>query len=302
MNERVARPHVAAVIVNYNAGDALALAVRSLANDQGVDWEAVVVDNASSDRSIEGLTRAWPWVRTICNLENYGFGRAVNQGVAETRAPFILLMNPDCELDRGATGHLLLALAADETVAVVGPRIFDPDGRPQGNARGDPDMLTGLFGRTSLLQRLLPAAATARRNVVAVAAGDGTTATDVDWLSGACVLVRRSAFERVGGFDERYFLYWEDADLCRRLRRAGYRIVYSPEATAVHQVGRSSRTARAASIRAFHRSAYLYYVSHVAPSPRDPKRAIAWALLHLRCWWKLTGSVRGPTDHHTEVR
>jgi GT2 family glycosyltransferase len=101
------------------------------------------------------------------------------------------------------------------------------------------------------------------------------------------MLVRRAAFDDVSGFDPRYFLYWEDADLCRRLRARGYEIRYVPGATAVHQVGQSSRTARAASIKAFHESAYLYYTTHVAPGPLNPKRAIARVLLAARCWWRL---------------
>ncbi len=101
------------------------------------------------------------------------------------------------------------------------------------------------------------------------------------------MLVRRAAFDEVGGFDARYFLYWEDADLCRRLRARGYEIRYVPAATAVHQVGHSSRTARAASIKAFHESAYLYYATHVAPGAWNPKRAIARVLLAARCWWRL---------------
>jgi GT2 family glycosyltransferase len=101
------------------------------------------------------------------------------------------------------------------------------------------------------------------------------------------MLVRRSAFESVGGFDERYFLYWEDADLCRRLRARGYRVRYVPGATAVHSVGRSSRSAPAASIRAFHQSAYRYYATHVAPGVLNPKRLLARVLLSARCWWKL---------------
>jgi hypothetical protein len=100
------------------------------------------------------------------------------------------------------------------------------------------------------------------------------------------MLARRDAVESVSGLDERYFLYWEDADLCRRLRARGYHIRYVPAASAVHRVGRSSRTARAASIRAFHDSAYLYYATHVA-SHSWPKRAVARALLTGRCWFRL---------------
>jgi GT2 family glycosyltransferase len=91
----------------------------------------------------------------------------------------------------------------------------------------------------------------------------------------------------VGGFDERYFLYWEDADLCRRLRAAGHEVRYVPAASAVHRVGHSSRTARAPSVRAFHDSAYLYYSTHVAPGALNPKRLLARALLAVRCWWLL---------------
>jgi len=101
------------------------------------------------------------------------------------------------------------------------------------------------------------------------------------------MLARRDALASVRGFDPRYFLYWEDADLCRRLRRHGYHIRYVPGATAIHRVGHSSRTARPASIRAFHESAYLYYSTHVAPGAYDPKRWLARLLLMVRCWWTL---------------
>ena len=144
------------------------------------------------------------------------------------------------------------------------------------------------FGRSSSLQRLLPSLRVAHRNVVSDdAIASGRSSVVVDWLSGACMLARRDALEEVGGFDERYFLYWEDADLCRRLRARGYHVRYVPEATAVHEVGHSSRRAKAASIRAFHASAYLYYTTHVAPAPLDPKRAVARALLAARCWLRL---------------
>ena len=131
-------------------------------------------------------------------------------------------MNPDCQLMRGRAAPLMAMLDADATCAIVAPRILDPDGSPQGNARGDPDMLTGLFGRTSALRRTLPGLDVARRNVIAGDAADERVASRVDWVSGACMLVRREALAAVGGFDERYFMYWEDADLCRRLRERGY--------------------------------------------------------------------------------
>ena len=319
MRTNRAAPAFAAVLVNYNAGRELVEALESIADEAGAaSWEGIVVDNASSDGSGDAVETFDPYVRLIRNTTNVGFGTAVNQGVAATTAARVLVMNPDCYLEPGALLALHAALDRYPDCAIVGPRILNPDGTVQGSARGDPDMFTGLFGRSSWLRRVLPRLAVSRRNVpladadLARRRSSGVPAVDqaprpgtiaepgadesrrppadsvpVDWLSGACMLVRRAAFERVGGFDERYFLYWEDADLCRRLRHAGYHVRYVPGSTAVHRVGHSSRTASALATRAFHASAYRYYATHVAPRAASPKRLVAKAILSARCWWKL---------------
>ena len=162
-------------------------------------------------------------------------------------------------------------------------------------------MFTGLFGRTTVLRRLMPDLAVARRNVVSsedARTGDGSVT--VDWLSGACLLARREALHRVNGFDERYFLYWEDADLCRRVRELGAQVRYVPAATAVHRVGQSSRSVRASSIRAFHESAYLYYATHVA-SASPLKRWLARMLLSVRCWLYLRLGIQDTPDGRVET-
>jgi GT2 family glycosyltransferase len=254
----------------------------------GRDWEAVVVDNASSDGSATIANAFAPRVRLLCNRENVGFGRAVNQGVRASSAPAVLVMNPDCRLTGGALAELQRELDGHPDCAVVGPRVLDPDGSVQGSVRGDPDMLTGLFGRTSPLRRWFPSLSVSARNVRPdVVLAPGARSVVADWVSGACMVIRREAFMSVGGFDERYFLYWEDADLCRRLRARGYHVRYVPGAAVVHRVGQSSRTARAESIRAFHASAYRYYATHVAPASLNPKRLIARLLLSARCWLAL---------------
>lgn len=285
-------PEVAAILVNYNAGDELARALRSIADEMaGRPWEAVVVDNASVDGSATSVEAFAPTVRLVRNTANVGFARGVNQGLAASTAPLVLIMNPDCRLMAGAVTALRNVLATHPGCAIVGPRILNPDGSVQGSARGDPNMLTGLFGRTTMLRRLAPFLPIARRNVVteqAIRSGDASVT--VDWLSGACMLARRDALMKVRGFDERFFLYWEDADLCRRLRERGDHVRYVPGATAIHRVGQSSRTARAFAIREFHKSAYLYYVTHVAPAPLNPKRAVARAILRARCWLQLVTS------------
>lgn len=277
-------PQVAAILVNYNAGRELGLALQSIADElSGQAWEAVVVDNASSDGSAAVVAAFAPHARLLQNVENVGFARGVNQGLAASSGPLVLIMNPDCRLAAGAFAALRAELEKSPACAIVGPRILDPDGSLQGNARGDPDMFTGLFGRNTMLRRVLPDLAVSRRNVVSdVAIDDGRASLVVDWLSGACMLARREGLLLVRGFDERYFLYWEDADLCRRLRASGYHVRYVPGATAVHHVGHSSRRVKAAAIRAFHDSAYLYYATHVAPTAL-PKRILARVLLSIRC-------------------
>jgi GT2 family glycosyltransferase len=281
-------PELTAIIVNYNAGDELAAALESVASEcAGLEWDAIVVDNASTDGSA-AVAAAVPRVALIRNDVNVGFSRAVNQALAVTSAPLILLINPDCQLKDGAIADMRAVLDGDPSCAIAGPRILDPDGSVQGSARGDPNMLTGAFGRTGRLRARLPSVSAARRNVVVEEAlASGATSRVVDWVSGACMLIRAAALRAVGGFDDRYFLYWEDADVCRRLRQNGYRVRYVPAASAVHTVGRSSQTARAASIRAFHASAYRYYTTHVASHPWDPRRPIARMLLTARCWLKL---------------
>lgn len=292
-------PIVTAILVNYNAGPELRQALQSIALElTGQSWEGIVVDNASSDGSAAIAREFGPEVRLVQNAENIGFARGVNRGLMLASAPLVLIMNPDSRLLPGAMATLRRELERHETCALVGPCILDPDGTVQGNARGDPDMFTGLFGRTTFLRRLLPDLPVSKRNVLTdEPTRAGKASSKIDWVSGACMLARRDALGKIGGFDERYFLYWEDADLCRRLRTHGFHVRYVPGAMAVHRVGHSSRKVRAAATRAFHDSAYLYYTTHVAPGGsqhplprrlrRRAKRLLARAMLSARCWLRL---------------
>jgi GT2 family glycosyltransferase len=270
------------IIVSYNSGAHLEHCLESAAA-HAPNAPVIVVDNASADGSGEVAAR-FPRATLIRNASNVGFGAAVNQGAKAARDAALLLLNPDCELTAGSVDALELELAAHPDCAVAAPTVLNSDGSVQGSVRGDPTMMTGLFGRTSLLTRLLPQAPAARRNVQSGAL-PGDASRTADWVSGACMLVRRDAFDAVAGFDERYFLYWEDADLCRRMRQRGYTIRYVPRARVIHAVGVSSRTAKALSIRAFHQSAFLYYRTHVARTAAT--RAFAWLMLEARCRWKL---------------
>ena len=176
-------PLLSAILVNYNAGLELGVALQSIADEMGGrPWEGVVVDNASHDGSGSVVSRFQPDVRLLRNVQNVGFARGVNQGLAASSAPVVLIMNPDCRLELGALDALQAELDRFPSCAIVGPRILNPDGSVQGSARGDPDMFTGLFGRTTMLRRVLPDIALSRRNVVAdIAVADAEGSLQVDW-------------------------------------------------------------------------------------------------------------------------
>ena len=274
------------VIVNYQSGPYLARCLSSLAAGcAAFAWDSVVVDNGSIDGSERAADGPSGNVRLIRIERNLGFAAAANIGVRATTAPYVLLLNPDARLTPGCLAPLVDDLERHPDGAVVAPLVVNEDDTPQGNARGDPTMMTGLFGRTSLMRRLVPRFPAVTRNVVPADAS-GDCSFEVDWVSGACCLVRRQAFEDVEGFDERYFLYWEDADLCRRIRRKGWCIRFRPDPAArvVHTVGRSSAAVSAQAMRAFHDSAYRYYATHVARGRVNPARWAAWVLLKARAW------------------
>ena len=293
---------VLVVIVNYNTAELTRRCLQSVARDlANVEWEGVVVDNASPDGGVATL-EGIPRVRVVANQRNVGFGAAVNQGSRNpssvdrpptpeapgaARAELLWLLNPDCDVQSGAFAALVETLDAHPDCAIAAPRLLNADGSVQGSARGEPNMWTGLFGRHSLLTKFFPASPAARRNLPAQDLVDeGVESAEVDWVMAAAMLVRRTAFDAVNGFDERYFLYWEDADLCRRLRDRGWKTRYVPRAIVVHPGSASAATDTAFATREFHRSAYRYFATHVVTSPWRPARWFAKLALNLRAWWR----------------
>lgn len=286
-------PDLSVVIVNYNTGNDLNRCIASLAVGIGeIEWDGVIIDNASTDDSGKHILGLGKFILHH-NLNNVGFSRAVNQGIAMSKGRYVLILNPDCELMPGVVMVLLDELNRDSANMLVGPRILDPDGAIQGSARGDPTMFTGLFGRTGIFTKMFPQSRIAKKNVQTLKTKSSKdSSVSVDWVSGACMLARRDTLVQVGCFDERFFLYWEDADLCRRLRENGGAIRYVPVATVKHRVGRSSETAKVLAIKSFHASAYLYYTTYVAQSLFNPARWVAKVILYLRCQWQLVRYVR----------
>jgi N-acetylglucosaminyl-diphospho-decaprenol L-rhamnosyltransferase len=242
-----------AVVVNYNAGDHLIGCVRSL-RAAGVD-RIVVVDNASIDGSPQALRAADPDVEVVDAGANLGFGTAVNRGAARVGSPLLLVLNPDTVLEPGAVKALIVALDADPSLGIVGPRIEEPDGTWYPSARSFPAMRDAIGH--AFLGLMLPRNRFTRRYRMLDA--DRSVAARVDWVSGACMLVRRRCFDQVGGFDEAYFMYGEDVDLCWRAWKAGWAVGYEPSGRVVHVQGVSTDRHPYRMIAAHHRSLLRFW-------------------------------------------
>jgi GT2 family glycosyltransferase len=251
---------VSVLIVNYRAYTDLAACLDSLRRFLGDDLEVIVVDHVSEPAATAHLVRKFPWIRLIEVGANPGFAAGVNRAARDARGRYLLLLNPDCIVEGDVARPMAVWLDTHPEVAVSGPLVREADGSIQASARRFPNVTTGLAGRTSWLSRVWPTNRWTRRNLVT---REGLhDPLEVDWVSGACMMVERNAFESVGGMDEQFFLYWEDADLCFRLKRAGWLTVYNPVGGITHLTSRSSALARKQSLIAFHRSAYRYFRKH----------------------------------------
>jgi len=279
------------VVVSYKSRDSLMECLAALdAGGAAPRREVVVVDNASGDGVADALARGFPDARLIANRENVGYARAVNQGIAASSGRHVLVMNPDCVVGPGAIATLAGHLDRHPGCAVAGPRILNPDGSLEYSARAFPDHFTFLFNRYSLLTRWFPGNPWSRRYLMSD--WDHSSVRDVDWLSGACLLVRREAIDRVGPMDETFFMFNEDVDWCRRMKLGGWSVTYVPEASVVHHIGASRRKVAAKVIFERHRGMIHYFHKH---HPSNPLVAVATdTLILLRAGLMLTANALRP--------
>ncbi len=252
------------VIVNYNSTDHLLRCLGSIYNSfQELLVKIFVQDNASKD-NVERVSSAFPQVILTKNRYNIGFSKAVNRGLKQGNAPYIILLNPDTTVRDGLFRSAIVYMEENQEVGVLGPRILNNDGSVQGSARAFPTFLTALFGRNSLLTRIFPNNRITLANILTTRC-DGRTPIEVDWVSGACMLIRRKAIEDVGLMDEHFFMYWEDADWCRRMLQKGWKVSYFPKASIIHYVGVSSEQLLFRSIFEFHKSIYWLFQKYNKP-------------------------------------
>jgi N-acetylglucosaminyl-diphospho-decaprenol L-rhamnosyltransferase len=221
------------VVVSYNSRDQLRGCVEGLAAEP--DFSVVVVDNASSDGSLESL--AGLPLTALAQGRNAGFAHGCNAGWRRGSAPYVLFLNPDARIEPASLRTLVARLGDDARLGAVSPRIHDADGSLDPSLRRFP-RLRSTYARALLLHRVFPGATWTDELIRTP--GTYEVRGTPDWVSGACVLVRRSALAQVDGFDERFFMYCEDIDLCKRLGDAGWRLAFEPEALVVHVGGASA--------------------------------------------------------------
>ncbi len=253
---------ISIIIVSYNGREHLRRTLASLqAHKPEAESEVIVVDNDSRDGSADMVASEFPNVRLLRMPRNLGFAAGANEGAKGATGEAIVLLNPDTEVETDPFGPMLAYLRQHPDTGIVAPRLLNPDGSLQLSCRSFPSFSTALFNRYSLLTRLFPRNRYSRQYLLSGWQHDSVR--DVDWVSGACLMIRRSLFERIGLLDEGYFMYIEDVDLSQRVHRAGYEVVYLPQASVVHHIGQSSRTLASRSILARHRSMWHYYKKYL---------------------------------------
>lgn len=277
---------VSVVVVAYNNASEIEGCLRSVLGEPEA-LQVLVVDNASTDGTpevLERLAREAGRLRILRNPENLGFGRACNQALRLCTEPLALLLNPDAVLLPGALAALGQGFAEHPEAGIVGLKVFDWDGvTVQLSCRAFPGFSTALFHRYSVLTRLWPGNPWSRR-YLATGFGHERDAS-FDWVSGCAMGLRRAALERIGLFDESFFMFCEDVDLCRRARNEGFDVVYLPAARVRHRIGGSSRSAPRLVIVARHRSMWLYYKKHLRGGPLLD--ALTYLGIQTRCAWQL---------------
>lgn len=264
MVESVKDMDVSIIIVNWNTCELLQRCLTSIQTHRGdLSVEVIVVDNASSDDSVEMVRREFPWVRLIVSSCNLGYTGGNNLGAREAGGRYLLILNPDTELVGDALSQMVAYMEAHPHVGVVGPMLRYPDGRLQPSRRHFPTIGSIFFdGVTPGYWQWAPRNNRFRREYYMRDGRDAETQA-VDWLVGAALLIRREAWEAVGPFDEQFFMYFDEVDWCRRCHQAGWQVHYLPSALVIHHEKGASRQVATESVTRIYRSKVRYVDKHL---------------------------------------
>jgi len=262
-------PSVRVVVVTYSPGDALELFLDTLAAAIGRQYEVVLADNGSTDGAPERAAANRADVSLVRTGANLGYGRGANVGAAGASTPWLLIANPDILWRQGSLDTLVDAAERWPRAGAFGPAILTSEGDLYPSARALPSLGRGIgHALAGWWWPSNPWTAAYRRERGLPVEGES------GWLSGSCLLVRRAAFEQVGGFDPAYFMYFEDVDLCARLAQAGWPSVYVPDAVVEHSGGHATRRVPGRMLRAHHRSAYRYLARRYSGPGWAPVRLV----------------------------
>lgn len=240
MNAPAKNPKVSLITVNYKTPHFIRHLLQGVEEAKlNFPFEYFLVDNDSRDQTVSMVKEKFPWAKVIASKKNIGFGGGNNLAIKQAKGEYVLLMNPDLTLFPGELEAWIDWMDANPDVGISGPRIVNPDGSDQDSCYRFPHLFIPLYRRT-FLGRIWFARKSVEQYLMKDM--DRTKEQEVDWVLGAALLVRRELLERIGAFDERFFMYFEDADLCRRAWSAGMRVVYTPVAKLIHYHQRQSRT------------------------------------------------------------
>ncbi len=250
------QPLLSIIIVSWNVLELLSSCLASIERGRReLEIETIVVDSASADGTPQMVTERFPWVNLIACSENVGFPRGNNLGMEVANGRYLLLLNPDTELLDDALQTMVAYLDRHSEVGLLGPQLLNKDHSVQSSRRRFPTMATAFFEST-WLQPMAPKSILDRYYMRDVA--DDETAV-VDWVMGACMMVRQSVVAQAGGMDEAYFMYSEELDYCRRIKETGHQIIYLPTAQVIHHLGKSSEQAVTSRHINFNRAKLRYF-------------------------------------------
>jgi GT2 family glycosyltransferase len=254
------------IIISYNTRDELARCVNSIfENTHEISFEVIVVDNNSQDGSPDMIEKEHPEIRLIKNQDNFGFARANNQAIDISQGHYIFMLNSDTLVPPLSISRMVNFLDGNSNAGVVGAKMLNPDYTLQRTARRFPTPMAFFFGRKTLLTKIFPKNKYSRKYLM-LETDYCEEPYEVDWVSGGALMVKKEAINQVGVLDEIFFMYWEDAEFCFRMKEWGWKVFCLPSAPIIHYEGRSSNNEKLKLIMYFNKGAYLFYRKHYIKS------------------------------------
>jgi N-acetylglucosaminyl-diphospho-decaprenol L-rhamnosyltransferase len=286
------------IIVNWNVCNLLRRCLASIeANRGSLSLEVIVVDNASSDNSVAIVQQEFPQACLIASQQNLGYTGGNNLGAKAARGRYLLILNPDTEIVGDALEQMVAYLDSHPEVGAMGPQLLNPDGSVQSSRRRFPELATAFFEGTPFSRQWFPNNRFERAYYMADHPDDEIQL--VDWLTGAALMIRREAWQKVGPLDNQFFMYFEELDWCRRCRAMGWEIHYLPLARIVHHHKASAGQIEAASRVRFNRSKIRYFRKHFGAGWAT---AIRLFMLVNYAWVLGVETAKWVVDHRRETR